>query len=71
MYQPHTFISINDCNIVENCANGKCLIAAFFQGESGRRSTSKDIDSAIASAIDTMVNWSESIVQVKINFFSP
>ena len=59
LYQPNAFINISNCNIVGNCANGKCLIAAYFQGESKCKMREREIDEAIAEAIDALVEWSD------------
>jgi len=65
MYQPDSFVRIKDCIVLENCANGKCLIAAFFQGENPKMRAG-DIDIAIAEAIDLMVKWLDATDMVRL-----
>ena len=63
-FQPDSHLLIEDCNILGNCANGKCLIAAYLQALNAGKLRGGELDNAIADCIVDMVAWSHTTNQV-------
>ena len=63
-YQPQSHINIEDCNVLGNCANGKCLIASYLQGRYEGSLRGRELDNKIADSIEALVAWSHTTNQV-------
>jgi hypothetical protein len=64
IHQPETCIRVSDIDVRNNCARGKCLPAAFFQGQREGRLTEREIDEQIALSMEYLISWADSTDQV-------